>query len=218
MKKVWAFILCLFGFAELALIAAAQEATDKFVLGKHYQAVIPAQPVQTGDKIEVLEVFWYGCPHCYDFEPYVNRWLSTKAPDVEFRRMPAVFRPNWSAHAKAYYTAEALGVVDKIHSPFFKVLHEDKRKLNAESSLAEFFTEQGVDKEEFSTTFNSFTVESKVRQAMHMVRQYGITGVPAVVVNGKYQTSASMAGSYEQLLKVIDYLADKERRESAKPK
>src|SRR5919106_3784505 len=212
MKKTGILILCLFGLAQLASIAAAQGAADEFVLGKHYQAVTPAQPVQTGDKIEVLEVFWYGCPHCYDFEPYIDRWLSTKAADVEFRRMPAVFRQSWAAHAKAYYTAEALGVVDKIHAPLFKAIHEEKRTLDNESSLADFFAKYGVNKEEFSKTFNSFTVESKVRQAMHMVHQYGVNGVPAVIVSGKYQTSGSLAGSYEQLLKVIDYLVDKERQ------
>ena len=217
MKKTGILILCLFGLAQLASIAAAQGAADEFVLGKHYQAVTPAQPVQAGDKIEVLEVFWYGCPHCYDFEPYIDRWLSTKAADVEFRRMPAVFRQSWAAHAKAYYTAEALGVVDKIHAPLFKAIHEEKRTLDNESSLADFFAKYGVNKEEFSKTFNSFTVESKVRQAMHMVRQYGVNGVPAVIVSGKYQTSGSLAGSYEQLLKVIDYLVDKERQGSAKP-
>lgn len=218
MKRTWVLILCLFGLLELALTEAAQEAADEFILGKHYQAVIPAQPVQTGDKIEVLEVFWYGCPHCYDFEPYITRWLSTKSPDIEFRRMPAIFRQNWAVHAKAYYTAEALGVVDKIHAPLFKAIHEEKRKLNDESSLADFFAEHGVNKEEFITAFNSFTVENKMRQAMHMVRQYGVSGVPAVIVNGKYQISGSTAGSYEQLLKVIDYLADKERQGSAQPK
>ena len=217
MKKISRYIFYLFGMLMAALVAIAQGAKDEFVLGKHYQAVTPAQPVQTAGKIEVLEIFWYGCPHCYDFEPFINRWLSAKPSDVEFQRMPAVFRPDWALHAKAYYTAEALGVLDKIHTPLFKAIHEDKRKLNDESSLAKLFSEHGVSKEEFSTSFNSFTVESKTRQALHMVRQYGIGGVPAIVVNGKYHSSAAQAGSYEQLLKVIDYLVDKERQGLAKP-
>jgi thiol:disulfide interchange protein DsbA len=216
MKKTSRYIFYIFGMLMATLVAIAQETKDEFVLGKHYQAVVPAQPVQTAGKIEVLEIFWYGCPHCYDFEPPLNRWLSTKPPDIEFQRMPAVFRPDWALHAKTYYTAEALGVIDKIHTPLFKAIHEDKRKLNDEASLAEFFSEQGVSKEEFSTSFNSFTVESKTRQARHMVRQYGIGGVPAIVVNGKYHTSATLTGNYEQLLKVIDYLADKERQELAR--
>src|SRR5919106_6791924 len=103
MKKTGILILCLFGLAQLASIAAAQGAADEFVLGKHYQAVTPAQPVQAGDKIEVLEVFWYGCPHCYDFEPYIDQWQKSKPAAAEFVRMPAILNPSWIGHARAYY-------------------------------------------------------------------------------------------------------------------
>ena len=199
-----------FLFTTHALRAA--ESAEPYEAGKHYQSIVPEQPTQTGDKIEVLEVFWYGCPHCNEFEPYVATWLSKKAEDVEFRRLPATFKDIWTLHAKAFYTAEALGVLDKVHSPFFKALHEQNRSLNDQAALAEFFAEQGVKKEDFEKTFNSFSVDSKVRQATYMLIQYKITGVPAVVENGKYLTSGGMAGNYDELLKVIDFLVEKERK------
>ncbi len=176
-----------------------------------YQQVVPEQGTKTGDKIEVLEIFWYGCPHCFDFEPYVNQWLENKPDDVGFRRMPGVFRKNWVPGAKAYYTGEALGVLDKTHPAMFHAMQVEKRKLDNEDSIADLFEEQGVSREDFKKAWNSFTVDSKVREAMQMSRQYGITGVPAVVINGKYRTSGGTAGSYPQLLKVIDHLVDKER-------
>ncbi len=185
--------------------------------GKHYKEIVPPQPV-TGSGIEVLEVFWYGCPHCYDFEPTLARWQARQPADVAFRRMPAVFRPSWFLHAKAYYTAEALGILDKIHAPFFKALHVDKKKLEDEESLAEFFAGFGVDKNEFSQVFGSFTVEGKVEQAKQAIQRFGIDGVPAIVVNGKYLTSGSMAGSYDNALAVVDFLVAKERAGSQAPK
>ena len=185
-----------------------------FQAGKHYKEIVPPQPV-TGTGIEVLEVFWYGCPHCYDFEPTLARWQARQPEDVAFRRLPAVFRPSWYLHAKAYYTAEALGVLDKIHVPLFKALHADKKTLDDEASLADFFAGFGVDKNEFSQVFNSFTVEGKVEQAKQAIQRFGIDGVPAVVVNGKYLTSASMAGSYDAVLTVVDFLVAREREARA---
>lgn len=199
-------------------VASAQVAgagtPARYISGKHYQPVTPPQPVATPGKHEVIEVFWYGCPHCYDFEPYIERWQAAKPPDVEFRRLPAVFRKEWRVHAQAYYAAEALGVLDEVHVALFKAMHAEKRRLDDETSLAAFFAEHGVKPEDFKGAFNSFAVESKVQQAMQLVPKYGITGVPAVVVDGKYLTSASMAGSYDELLKVIDFLLDLERTEA----
>ncbi|MGH8245677.1 MAG: thiol:disulfide interchange protein DsbA/DsbL, partial [Gammaproteobacteria bacterium] len=164
--------------AALSLVATnsfAEEpaSNDRYQIGKHYQEIVPAQPVATDGKIEVIEVFWYGCPHCYDFEPYIDAWAASKAPDVEFRRIPAAFNKAWQIHAKAYYAAEVLGVVDKIHTPFFKALHESKRRLDDEASLAQFFAENGVSKEAFIEAFSSFAVDAKVQQALQSVKQYG---------------------------------------------
>jgi len=178
-----------------------------------YKLIIPAQPTQTEGKIEVLEVFWYGCPHCYHFEPFLSEWLKTKPDDVEFRRMPGIFNKNWVPHARAYFTAEKLGVLGKIHSQLFDALHKDRKRIFTESELKDFFVSKGVDGDEFTRVYNSSEVETKFRQAFVMGQRYKITGVPAVIVNGKYMTSGSMAGSYENLLKTVDQLVDKERKE-----
>lgn len=207
----WALWAVLWGWA-VGMAWAAE--TAAFEPGKQYKVIEPPQPVTVAG-IEVAEVFWYGCPHCYDFEPAIGRWQARQPADVVFRRLPAVFRAGWYAHAKAYYTAEALGVLDKVHAPLFKALHAEKRKLEDEDSLAEFFAGYGVDKKEFSQVFSSFTVEGKVEQAKQAIQRFGIEGVPAVIVNGKYLTSGSMAGSYEGMLEVVDFLVAREREARA---
>ncbi|MGH8582450.1 MAG: thiol:disulfide interchange protein DsbA/DsbL [Gammaproteobacteria bacterium] len=191
---------------------APAAAVEEFMLGRDYQAVTPPQPVADSSKIEVLEVFWYGCPHCFDFEPYVAKWLADKPDDVDFKRVPAAFNKRWQLHARTYYAAEALGVLDKIHAPLFKAIHEEKQTLADEESLAGFFAKQGVSADDFKQTLSSFGVEGKLQQAQTMVRRYGITGVPAMVVNGKYVAGAT-AGTFANMLKIVDFLVAKERGE-----
>ena len=178
-----------------------------------YTRIIPAQPTQSVDKIEVLEVFWYGCSHCYDFEPYVKKWLATKPDDVDFRRMPGIFSKNWVPHARAFFTAQKLGVLDKIHTPLFKAIHQDRKRVHTEEALKDFFVSLGIDGNEFTKVYNSSEIETKFKQAFVMGQRYKLTGVPAVIINGKYMTSSSLAGSYDHLLKVIDDLVAKERWE-----
>jgi protein dithiol oxidoreductase (disulfide-forming) len=180
-----------------------------------YNRISPPQPTQTGDKIEVVEIFWYACPHCYDFEPYIHEWLQNKPDDVEFRLMPGIFRKSWIPHAKAFYTAEKLGVLDKIHGPLFKALHREKKKIHDEKSLRKFFVKQGVDKAEFTKIYNSEEIDTKAKQAFVMGQRYKVTGTPAMIVNGKYMISGSTAGSFENVLKVVDNLVDKERASTA---
>lgn len=178
----------------------------------YYQQIRPAQPTQAPEgKIEVAEVFWYGCPHCYAFEPILESWLKTKPDDVVFRRIPGVLNKNWVPHAKAYFTAEKLGILEKIHKPLFDAIHKERRRIFTEDQLRDFFEEQGVDPDEFNKIYNSDEVETKTKQAFFLARGYRLTGVPSVVVNGKYLTSGSLAGSYENLLKVVNYLIEKER-------
>lgn len=179
--------------------------------GQPYVRIQPPQPTQTVDKIEVVEVFWYGCPHCYEFEPYLEKWLENKPDDVEFRRMPGIFRQSWIPHAHAYYTAEKLGVVDRIHRPLLDAIHRDKQKLFDEKSLKEFFIQNGVDGDKYTSIYHSNEVETKVKQAYVMGKGYALTGVPAIIVNGKYRTGADLAGSYEKVLAVIDSLVEQER-------
>lgn len=182
-----------------------------------YTVITPAQPTQSADKIEVLEIFWYGCPHCYAFEPYLRQWLANKSATVEFRQVPGILGNNWVPHAKAYYVAEALGILDKVHQPLFDAIHKDKRNIYTDDDIRAFFIGLGVDEARFSEIYNSQELLNKLRQAYELQQKYRITGVPTVIINGKYLTSPSMAGSHEQTLKVMDYLVDKELAESPKP-
>jgi thiol:disulfide interchange protein DsbA len=175
-----------------------------------YKKLPTAQPTRTGDKIEVLEVFWYGCPHCYHFEPVIEKWLEEKADYIEFVRMPGILGKNWLPHARAFYAAEKLGVLDIIHKPLFDAIHRDKRKILDEKSLRVFFSEHGVSGDEFDQAYNSKEVEEKVRAAFTAGQGYALTGVPAIIINGKYMTSASMAGSFEKIIVVINTMAAKE--------
>jgi len=181
-----------------------------------YAPVQPQQPTmaQPG-KIEVLEFFWYGCPHCYSMEPHVEKWLQTKPADVEFIRVPGVLNKLWMTHARAYYTAQKLGVLDKIHRPLFDALHKDHRKIFSEEELRDFFVEKGVKAEDFTRTFNSNDVEIRVKQAYVLAQNYRLTGVPAFVVDGKYFTSGQLAGTYENIITTINSLIEMERAPAA---
>jgi thiol:disulfide interchange protein DsbA len=185
-----------------------------FVEGQHYAKVDPPQPTSTGDKIEVLEFFWYGCPHCYRLEPYVKRWLASKPANVEFVRMPGIFSPRWMMHARAYYTAEILGVVDKLHDPIFEAIHGERKPLDDQDAIMEMFKQHGVPEEEFKKVFLSFAVDTKMRRASEMAMRYDIDGVPALIVNGKYRTSPSMVGSNAAVFKVVDQLVAMEAQKS----
>ncbi len=176
-----------------------------------YQEIKPPQPVQNPDKIEVMEFFWYGCPHCYSLEPELEHWLKTLPDDVVFIRQPAIFSDLWGKHAKAYYVAEALGVVNKVHADFFDAIQNKKQKLTSEDDLAEFFMSHGVEEKAFRDAYNSFLVDARVRQAKAMPPRYGITGVPALIVNGKYKTNGSLAKSQKNMISVINELIEKER-------
>lgn len=190
-------------------VAGAADANP--IEGQHFERINPAVKTADEDGIEVVEVFWYGCPHCFEFEPHINKWLANKAADINFRRMPAIFNKNWVPHARAYYTAEILGVLDVIHPALFKALHEKRQQIMNEESLQQFFIDHGVSVEDFKNTYHSFAVDTKTRQAMVSTRDYGISGVPALIVNGRYWTSARLTGDFDSMLKVADQLADKER-------
>jgi thiol:disulfide interchange protein DsbA len=183
----------------------------RFKEGKHYRVLPVAQPTSVPpDKIEVVEVFWYGCPHCYSIEPYVEQWRADKPANVEFVRIPAALNRNWQLHARVFYTAEALGVLDEVHADLFREMHAKGNRLMTEDSLIEFFGRYGVSEQQFTETLNSFAVQTKLRQADSLVRRYRITGVPAIVVNGKYVTGADLAGGEKQLFEVVDFLVAKE--------
>lgn len=185
---------------------------DTYEEGVHYERIVPAQPTSTVDKVEVLEIFWYGCPHCFRFEPYVERWLRKKPENAQFVRLPGVFRPSWEVGARAFYTAQLLGKFDELHKPIFNATHLQKRNLNTEDAMRDFFAENGVDKKDFIKTYNSFAVGTRLRRAKTMTTRYGIQGVPAIIVAGKYRLSARTAGSNAEMLKVINFLVEKESK------
>jgi thiol:disulfide interchange protein DsbA len=180
----------------------------------HYIALLEQQPVQTGENVEVLELFWYRCPHCFNLEPYLERWLKTKPEYVEYVRLPAVLSENWAFHARAFYTFEALGLTDRLHRPLFDALHKEPRqRILTLEQLADWAASQGVDRQSIIDTFNSFAVDTKLRHARVMTERYEATGVPTMIVDGKYRTSVSMAGGHDELLQLMDFLAAKSLEE-----
>jgi thiol:disulfide interchange protein DsbA len=207
MKSVTTLLLALFFVVLLPGSAQAKEYQE----GKDYELLSPQQPTSTGDKIEVVELFWYGCPHCFELEPDVQAWLKHKPEDVELVRMPAVLGQRWELLAQAYYTAELLGITDRIHPALFEAIHEKHMKIDDEAALQAFFVDQGVSAEDFKKTFNSFAVAVKMNNSRQMTRRYKITGVPTVIVNGKYSTGAKLAGSNQAVFEVVDYLVEQER-------
>ena len=204
---IWLLALAVF------LPVAAQAQNDEILEGFHYQLINPPLPPAKGEQIEVIELFWYGCPHCYQFEPHIQDWKKKLPADVKFVRMPAVLNPQWAVHAKAYYTAETLGVLDKIHPALFKALHVERRRILDKSAIRDFFIEQGVSAEDFDRTFDSFGIQSKVNRSRLLGRRFGSSGVPDVIVSRKYRTSATLTGSNASVIQVINHLIDKERAE-----
>ena len=203
--KNWIIAIC-----SLALLPGLAIAAPTYKEKIHYERVLPAQPTTTGDKVEVVEMFWYGCPHCNSLEPYVNRWVKKKPAQAEFVRMPAIFRPEWELHARAYYTAEILGVLEKTHAAMFEAIHQQKRRLGTDAEIQKLFAEHGVSTEDFNRVFRSFAVEAKIRRAKDMSERYGIRGVPALIVNGKYRTGAQLAGGNANIFRVVDFLVAQE--------
>jgi len=198
----------------LPLAALSAHAADEIYEGFQYARLeTPVEPAPSAvGKVEVVELFWYGCGHCYNFEPFLHDWVKRKPEHVEFIRIPAIFNSSqWRLHARAYYTAEALGIVDKIHTPMFDAIHKDKRPLNTEQQLAAYFAEFGVEEKKFLDAFKSFAVDVKVNRAERLTQRYGITGVPSIVVAGKYRTDGPMAQSYQGMLDVVDHLVATER-------
>ncbi len=203
----------------LALLAAtvfslsAVAAPDEIFEGHDYARVKNPQPVATGNKIEVLEFFWYRCPHCFQLEPSLDKWVKTLPKDAQIRRVPAVFRDDWMPGAKLYYTLEQMNLAGKLHHKVFDAYHIENVNLNNPAVLADWIAGQGVDRKKFEAVYGSFSVQSKAAQGGRLASAYAITGVPAFVVDGKYTTSVSMAGTPQRLYEVLDQLIAKARAE-----
>ncbi len=206
------FVLKLVFFATLTLLGGAVVAAGSYQEGTHYVRLDPAIPpvVESEAAHEVVELFWYGCPHCYEFEPYLEKWHAQTKNSVNFVRVPAIFNSRWEQHARAYYALEMMGELDAAHALMFDGIHEQGRALPDLDSMARFLDANGVDAAKFRENFNSFAMETKINRAKQLIRQYQVTGVPAVIVNGTYKTSASTAGGYAQVIEIIENLtADK---------
>jgi thiol:disulfide interchange protein DsbA len=203
------------GALTLALLmpaAASSVQAQDYVEGEHYDLVAP-EIRGSSDKIEVTEFFWYGCGHCYNFEPKITQWKKSLPEDVAVVGSPAMWNSLMEVHARAFYAAEVLGVLDKVHMPLFQAINLDRKRLASEEELADLFAAQGVDREEFSKAYNSFGVGSQVRQANARARAARISGTPELMVAGKYRINTRKAGSQANMLKIADFLIEKERAE-----
>jgi len=179
--------------------------------GTHYvELQVPLKTPNEG-KIEVSEYFSYGCPHCYQFDAAITAWHHNLPADVDFKRTPAVWNQDYQVYAQTYYAAEALKVSEKLHTPLFQAIHEQRKRLNDPKLMAMFFAEYGVDPVDFAKVYNSFGVRASVQQAEAKGRAYRSTGVPAIIINGKYRIEGKMAGSNSNMLRIASYLVQKER-------
>lgn len=206
MKKFLAALLLLVSTHVMA--ADPQAGTD-------YNLTVQSIPSDSNGKLEVIELFWYGCPHCYQMEPAINAWVKKLPADVVFKRIPGVPRPDWAPMAKAYYAMESLGVLEKLHSPLFEAIHKQHAfRPDDEKAFVDWLVKQsGLDRKKVEEAYNSFSTNTKIMRAIQVFRASSATGVPTLIVDGKYITSSSMAGGNDQALRVADFLIAKAKQE-----
>lgn len=179
--------------------------------GMNFKEVRPPQPTDSGPgRVEVIELLWYDCRTCLAMQPVIERWLAERGDEIAYRRMPAVVGGHMVYYARAFYAAEALGVLDEIHLPLFTAIHRHSRKLDDDDALARFFEEHGVGRTRFLSIFRSSAVAAKVREAKVMTRRYDVQGVPTLVVAGKYRVDPTMVASPAALVEVADFLVSRE--------
>ena len=196
------------GLAATVIAFSAPAMAEDYVAGKDYTVIKNPAPSPAG-KIEVREFFWYGCPHCYLLEPHMQAWFKNMPKDVTFVRSPAAMNPVWESGARTYYASELLGVRAKTHIPLFHAIQVENQQIFDQQSAAKFFTKYGVSESQFNNAYNSFAVSTKVAESNKLAQQFQLLGVPAVVIDGKYMVQ----GENERVVKVMNYLIDKERKE-----
>ena len=187
---------------------------EKFIAGTHYIEL--SAPANTNDssKVEVLEVFWYGCSHCFRFEPLIANWEAAMPADVDFGRFPAIWNGLMEVHAQVYYTAEAMDVLDVVHEHVFNAINIEGNRLQNEGQIGALFTKYGINEDDFTKSFNSFSVRTKVNQAKQRMEAYEIRSTPNMIVNGKYLVATGQSVSTQvDMLEVVDFLVEKERQE-----
>jgi len=191
----------------LAPLARAQQQRAAFVEGTHYVRLSQPLAAPADGKVEVIEFFWYGCPHCNSFEPMLDAWAKKLPADVAFRRVPVAFREEpFAAHQRIYYALEALGLLEQMHRKVFFAIHNERQRLDKPQDIAAFMAKNGVDSARFLDAYNSFGVQTKQRQARQLGDAYKIDGVPALGINGRWFTSGTLAGSLDRSLAVADHL------------
>jgi len=185
--------------------------------GVNYSVLKPEQPVDAqGGRIEVAEFFWYGCIHCYTLEPALEAWQKGLAPDVQFRRIPAVFNDRWALDAAIYYAFEALGLLERLHRPLYDAIHKDRLRTDDKAAFEQWLQKQGADAKKVIETVRSFGVQSKVKRAQQLTVAYRIDGTPALAVHGRYTVSPEQGGTQQGMLKTVDHLVELTRRALAK--
>ncbi|QFT53026.1 thiol:disulfide interchange protein DsbA/DsbL [Microbulbifer sp. THAF38] len=213
-------------FAVLFSLVACAKESGEFKAGQHYQVLPQAVAQKNANKIEVTEMFWYGCAHCYHFESTLDRWQEKMPSDVALVKLPAIWQPVMDVHARLFYVADAMGVLDKMHTPLFNTIYNQRQMLAIRegrdfkpdlAAIEALFNKHGADGAKAAKLMNSFAINSKVKQGVANQRAYKMTGTPEVVVAGKYRISSSLPGykgksnGQELMLQVADYLIAKER-------
>jgi thiol:disulfide interchange protein DsbA len=201
------------------LPAAGQLPSGKWQAGVNYRPLVPAQPTDAPPgKVEVVEVFWYGCPHCYALDPYVESWRKSKPAWIEFHRVPVTWQPVHQSHARLFYTLEALGKEEALHNAVFSEMHDKKNYMFMQGDEKETLAAQvafakahGISESDFTNAWNSFTVQTDMQKADELVHRYHVDGVPLLVVNGKYVTDVNMAGSQDKVMSIVNDLAASEK-------
>ena len=191
-----------------ALLAAGGVLAKPFEEGVQYVPIQPQPPIATGDQVEVVEFFWYGCPHCRDFEPTINKWSANLPDHVNFSQIPVMFGGPADLHAQVYYALQGMGELERLHQKLFHVMHVEKRKLRSRAEIDAFLQENGVDMAKFGEAMNSFAVAAKVNRARALMRRYGVRSVPALVIDGRYRSGTGFK-SYQQITEVVDHVVEK---------
>lgn len=194
-------------FASAGLLSPLAHAQSPFVAGKNYHILDGRAPVEApAGKIEVVEFFWYSCPHCNAFEPTLESWVKTLPKDVAFRRSHVAFQDSFVPQQRLALTLEAMGLVEKLHAKVFAAIHTEKANLSTGDAIAEWVGRQGVDKAKFLEQYNSFSIQSKATRATQLQNAYRVEGVPAIGIAGRFYTDGSMAGNMDRALKVTEAL------------
>lgn len=209
-------IATFFALALAFALPACAQSPEKFQAGQHYFPIDPVQPTSSGNKVEVLAVFMYTCPHCYDLEPYLNTWKKTKPDDVAYSSFPAAWNEPAEAFARAFYAAETLNVLEASHDKFFSAIHKEHVPFRSLDEIAQWYTQFGVTKEAFLGAAQSFAVNSKINRSKSMVPRWGVQGTPTMIINGKWRFDVRSAGGHQNVGPLIDFLVAKERA-AAKP-